>query len=159
MRDIIIGSDNAGVELKKIIIEYLSSKNVSVTDVGVASEQDETYYPYIAKRVCEAVIKSGYQKRGILICGTGIGMCMTANEFRGIRAAVCHDIYSARRSILSNDGNVLCIGARVVGTELAKTIAEEWIGLEFVDGPSTPKVKAIIEIEQENFLVGGINEK
>ena len=76
---------------------------------------------------------------------------MTANEFRGIRAAVCHDIYSARRSILSNDGNVLCMGARVIGPELAKTIVEEWIGLEFVDGPSTPKVQAIIEIERENF--------
>lgn len=152
MRDIIIGCDNAGVALKKILAEYLESKHISVTDAGVMTDQDETYYPYIAKRVCKAVIESSYEKRGILICGTGIGMCMTANEFRGIRAAVCHDIYSARRSILSNDGNILCIGARVIGPELAKTIAEEWVGLEFVDGPSTPKVQAIIEMEQENFV-------
>ena len=151
MRDIVIGCDNAGVDLKEILMDCLQSKGVFVEDVGVADPSDDTYYPYIAKRVCEKVMESGYVRRGILICGTGIGMCMTANEFRGIRPAVCHDIYSARRSILSNDGNVLCMGARVIGPELAKTIVEEWIGLEFVDGPSTPKVQAIIEIERENF--------
>ena len=76
---------------------------------------------------------------------------MTANKFKGIRAAVCHDNYSAERSILSNNGNVLCMGARVIGPELAKKIVGEWIGLEFKDGSSTPKVAEIIHIERENL--------
>lgn len=78
-------------------------------------------------------------------------MCMTANKFPGIRAAVGHDCYSAERSILSNNGNVICFGARVIGAELAKKILGEWITLEFKDGPSTPKVQAIIDIEREHI--------
>lgn len=78
-------------------------------------------------------------------------MAMTANKFKGIRAAVCHDNFSAERSKLSNDGNLLCMGARVIGTELAKKITGEWITLEFKDGRSTPKVNAIKEIEAENL--------
>lgn len=78
-------------------------------------------------------------------------MCMTANKCPGIRAAVCHDSYSAERSILSNNGNVLCMGARVIGPELAKKIVGEWITLEFQDGPSTPKVEDILRVERENM--------
>ena len=78
-------------------------------------------------------------------------MAMTANKFKGIRAAVCHDIFSTQRSILSNNGNVLCMGERVIGVELAKTLVNEWISLEFKDGPSTAKVQDIINIETENM--------
>ena len=120
MRNIVIGCDNAGVALKNIVIDFLHKKGVSVEDVGCSSESDQTLYPTIAQTVCNKVIESGYQDRGILICGTGIGMCMAANKCRGIRAAVCHDNYSAERSILSNNGNVLCLGARIIGPELAK---------------------------------------
>lgn len=151
MRTIVLGCDNAGVEMKDLIRAELDGMEVPVEDVGCFSSQDDTLYPVIAGRVCQKVMDSGYQKRGILICGTGIGMCMTANKYRGIRAAVGHDSFSARRSILSNDGNVLCLGARVIGPELAKLIVEEWVGLEFVDGPSTPKVQAIIDTEKANF--------
>lgn len=151
MRNIIIGCDNAAVELKKIIVEFLAKKGVPVEDIGCDSENDKTYYPTIAQRVCQKVIDSGYQARGILICGTGLGMCMTANKCKGIRAAVCHDSYSAERSILSNNGNVLCLGARVIGSELAKKIVGEWIELEFVDSPSTAKVADMICVEEENF--------
>lgn len=151
MRSIIIGCDNAAVELKKIIVEFLAKKGVPVEDIGCDSENDKTYYPTIAQRVCQKVIDSGYQARGILICGTGLGMCMTANKCKGIRAAVCHDSYSAERSILSNNGNVLCLGARVIGSELAKKIVGEWIELEFVDSPSTTKVADMIRVEEENF--------
>ena len=151
MRSIIIGCDNAAVELKKIIVEFLAKKGVPVEDIGCDSENDKTYYPTIAQRVCQKVIDSGYQARGILICGTGLGMCMTANKCKGIRAAVCHDSYSAERSILSNNGNVLCLGARVIGSELAKKIVGEWIELEFVDSPSTAKVADMIRVEEENF--------
>lgn len=151
MREIVIGCDNAGYEMKKIVIEQLVNMGCPVEDVGCDSASDETLYPHIAGRVCKRVIESGFAKRGVLICGTGIGMCMTANKFRGIRAAVAHDLYSARRSVLSNNGNVLCMGARVIGPELAKMIASEWVRLEFADGPSTPKVEAILQTEAANF--------
>ena len=148
---VIIGCDNAGVELKKVLLHTLQEQGIAAEDVGCADAKDETYYPYIAQALCRRVIDSGYQKRGILICGTGIGMSICANKFEGIRAAVCHDNYSAERLILSNDGNVICFGARVVGAELAKKILLEWLSLEFVDGSSTPKVEAIESIERESF--------
>ena len=148
---IIIGCDNAAVEMKNKVIELLQSKGIKVEDVGVNSADDDTYYPLVAKNVCGKIIDSGYTKDGILICGTGIGMAMAANKFKGIRAAVCHDNFSAERSRLSNDGNVLCMGARVIGIELAKKVVGEWISLEFVDGRSTPKVEAIMHIDEENM--------
>lgn len=148
---IVIGCDNAAVGLKGLIKSYVESLGYPVEDVGCFFEEDKTYYPYIAKRVCKSIIESGYDKEGILICGTGIGMAMTANKFKGIRAAVCHDNFSAERAKLSNDGNVLCMGARVIGPELAKKVTEEWLSHTFVDGGSTPKVEAIGEIEGENL--------
>lgn len=148
---IVIGCDNAAVDMKKMLIELLISKGFNIENVGVDDSADSTYYPFIAQKVCEKIIDSDYTKHGILICGTGIGMAITANKFKGIRAAVCHDNYSAERSKLSNDANVLCMGARIIGSELAKKITNEWISLEFVDGSSTPKVQAIIEIDNRNI--------
>jgi len=137
--------------MKAMLIKFLESKGVTVEDMGCDGAGDSTNYPGIAKRVCERIIASNYEKRGILVCGTGIGMAMTANKFKGIRAAVCHDNFSAERSVLSNNGNVLCMGERVIGHELAKKITGEWIALEFKDGPSTPKVREILDIEAGNF--------
>ena len=151
MREFVIGCDNAAVELKNIIKDLLIEKGIKVTDIGVNDSNDSKFYPSIAKDVCNEIINSGYEKRGILICGTGIGMAMTANKFKGIRASVCHDNYSAERSVLSNNGNVLCMGARVIGPELAKKIVKEWITLEFKDGSSTPKVEEIIMYENQNM--------
>ncbi len=151
MRTIVIGCDNAAVPMKVMLIKFLESKGINVENVGCDSADDPVNYPSIAKRACESIIASGYTKRGILVCGTGIGMCMSANKFKGIRAAVCHDNFSAERSVLSNNANVLCMGERVIGHELAKKIAGEWITLEFKDGPSTPKVEEIISIETENM--------
>jgi ribose 5-phosphate isomerase B len=148
---VVIGCDNAAVGMKNMIIKFLESKEITVENVGCDSADDATYYPLVAKRACEKIIQSGYKKRGILICGTGIGMCMTANKFKGIRAAVCHDNFSAERSILSNNGNVLCLGERVIGYELAKKITAEWVSLEFKDGSSTPKVREMINIENDNI--------
>ena len=148
---IVIGCDNAAVPMKTMLIKFLESKGVTVENVGCDSADDPTNYPAVAKRACESIIASGYKKRGVLVCGTGIGMCMTANKFKGIRAAVCHDNFSAERSILSNNGNVLCMWERVVGHELAKKIVGEWITLEFREGPSSPKVKEIIAIEAGNM--------
>lgn len=148
---VVIGCDNAAVSLKNIIITLLQKQSISYEDVGCYSEEDPSYYPLVAQKVCKKIIESNYDKRGILICGTGIGMCMTANKFKGIRAAVCHDIFSTERSILSNNSNVLCLGERVIGAELAKCMVSHWLTLTFKDGSSTPKVQAIIDIEKENF--------
>ncbi|WP_312642482.1 ribose 5-phosphate isomerase B [Hydrogenoanaerobacterium sp.] len=151
MKTIVIGCDNAAVAMKEMLVSFLESKGVAVENMGCDSPEDPTMYPNVAKKVCDKIIESGYTKRGILVCGTGIGMAMTANKFKGIRAAVCHDSFSAERSILSNNGNVLCMGERVIGHELAKKIVGEWITLKFKDGSSTPKVEEMVKIESENF--------
>jgi ribose 5-phosphate isomerase B len=150
-KKIYIGCDNAAVEMKNTVKKLIESLGYETEDVGVASDSDATYYPVIAERVAKRIIESGYKDNGVLICGTGIGMAMSANKFKGIRAAVCHDNFSAERAKLSNDANVLCMGARVIGSELAKKITKEWLSLEFVDGSSTPKVEAIKEIDAKNF--------
>lgn len=148
---LLIGCDNIAVQMKQEIIEYLQSLGHTVEDIGVNSAQEDTHYPFIAKKLCEIIIKGDYCERGILICGTGIGMAISANKFNGIRAAVCHDPYSAERAILSNNANVLCMGARVIGIELAKKIINEWISLNYIDGRSTVKLEAIHQLETKNM--------
>lgn len=150
-KQIIIGCDNAAVPLKDAIRDFVMSLGYEVEDIGCYTKEDDTYYPFVAKKLCDKIKESGYSKEGILICGTGIGMAITANKCPGIRAAVCHDNFSAERAKLSNNGNVLCMGERVIGAELAKKITREWLSLEFVDGSSTPKVEAIKEVEKINF--------
>jgi ribose 5-phosphate isomerase B len=152
MRDMVIGCDEAGVGLKNALKKLLEELHAAVEDLGVESGEDKTAYALVAARVCRRIAESGYRKRGVLICGTGIGMCMAANKFKGIRAAVCHDIFSARRSILSNKGNVACFGERVIGAELAKAILADWADLEFKGGPSAAKVAEIDKLEEENFV-------
>ena len=147
---IVIGCDNAAVELKNILIGVLMDEGFDYEDVGVGSSDDKTLYPLVAKRVCEKIIDSDYEKEGIIICGTGIGMAMTANKFPGIFAAVCHDNYAAERLRLSNNGNVICFGARIVGPELAKKILREWLSLAYVPGGgSQPKVDTMRDIDRE----------
>ncbi len=131
----------------------LLASDIEVEDIGCYSSDDTEVYPLVAKRLCEKIIESDYQKHGILVCGTGLGMCMVANKFPGIRAGVCHDAFSAERLALSNDGNVICFGERVIGTELAKTCLQIWINLAFKDGSSTPKVQTIKKIEGETMRV------
>jgi ribose 5-phosphate isomerase B len=151
MRDIVIGCDNAAVDLKNLLIAHLEKKGYKVESVGPKTADDNTYYPIVAEELSKKIQESNFEKRGILVCGTGIGMAMTANKCKGIRAAVCHDNFSAERSVLSNNANVLCMGSRVIGPELAKKIVDEWVTLEFVDGSSTPKVDTIKAIEEKNF--------
>ncbi len=148
MKKIIIGCDNAGVLMKKAIIKLLKDEGFLIEEIGVDSENDNTIYPVVAEELARRIIKSGYKDEGILVCGTGIGMAIAANKFPGIYAAVCHDIYSAERARLSNNTNVITFGARVIGVELAKKLAKEWINLEFKNGSSTPKVDKIKEIEK-----------
>lgn len=149
-KKIFIGCDNAGIALKPTVLSVLAELHCDVEDVGVLSTDDGTYYPLVAERLCRQLLAADEPAQGILLCGTGIGMAMTANKFPGIYAAVCHDIYSAERSRLSNDGNVLCMGARVIGPELARVITRRWLELTFRDGSSTPKIAAMRRIDREH---------
>ena len=151
MKTIVIGCDNAAVNMKNALMKFMQDKGYTVENVGCDSSDDPTYYPYIAEKLCEKIIESNYEKEGVLICGTGLGMAMTANKFPGIRAGVCHDSFSGERLKLSNNGNVIRFGERVVGVELAKKILGEWLTLEFKDGSSTPKVEAISIVEKKNL--------
>jgi ribose 5-phosphate isomerase B len=150
-KPIVIGCDNAAVQLKEALIGVLKEEGYSFEDVGVERSEDQTGYPVIAQRVADRIIASNYRKEGILICGTGIGMAITANKFPGIYAAVCHDTFSAERARLSNDTNVFCMGARIVAPELARKLLREWLGMEFKGGPSLAKVEAIHAIEKVNY--------
>ena len=146
---IAIGSDHLGLELKNIIRDFLKEKETEVNDFGTMSKEPIDY-PDIAEKVAKAVAK-GDCERGILICGTGIGMAIAANKVKGIRAAVCHDLYSAERSRKSNNAQIMAIGALIIGPELAKKLVEVWLNSEFQGGRSERKVKKIMEIEAENF--------
>jgi ribose 5-phosphate isomerase B len=146
---IAIGCDKWGIEYKNLVIDILQKRGCEVKDVGVGKE-DNTIYPVIGSRVAQLVQSEEYD-RGILICGTGIGMAITANKFPGIYAAVCHDIYSAQRSILSNNINVLCMGALVIGPRTVSEIVEYWLDLEFKESPSLEKINEIKSIERKNM--------
>jgi ribose 5-phosphate isomerase B len=147
---IAIGCDEAAYRLKKIIIDHLNNRNdIELVDFG-AEENQTVLYPDVAKIVAEAVA-SGEFERGILVCGTGIGMAITANKVNGIRAAVCHDPFSAERARKSNDAQVMCMGERVIGTELAKYLVDIWLKCDFSGGGSQPKVDRIREIECANM--------
>ncbi|MFA6856769.1 MAG: ribose 5-phosphate isomerase B [Treponema sp.] len=146
---IAIGCDEAAYDLKVVVIEHLKEKNIEVDDFG-AGKGETVLYPDVAIKVAEAIARGEYEK-GILMCGTGIGMCITANKVPGIRAAVCHDPYSAERSRKSNDAQIMCMGARVIGVELAKTLVDIWLGCDFSGGRSLPKIKRISEYEKSRF--------
>ena len=146
MKPIAIGADDAAFELKVKIVEYLRSAGIPVHDYGTFSA-DPSLYPDIALAVAQAVA-AGKHDRGILMCGTGIGVAITANKVPGIRAAVCHDPYSTERSRKSNDCQIMTMGSRVIGDELAKSLVDIWLAADFQGGPSALKVDRIKEIEQ-----------
>lgn len=143
---IAIGSDNLGSELKKQIIEEFSKKGHTFKDFG-SYEEGSCDYPDIAVKVADAIANEEFD-RGILICGTGIGMAIAANKVKGVYAAVCHDIYSTQRSILSNNINIMCMGALVIGSATAKALVDIWLGLEFIESPSLRKINKIKDIEK-----------
>lgn len=156
---IAIGCDEAAYSLKMEIIKHLRLKYgtaIEADDFG-ANKGEVVLYPDVAQKVAEQVA-GGHYDRGILICGTGIGMCMTANKVPGIRAAVCHDPYSAERSRKSNDAQIMCMGERVIGVELAKYIVDIWLGCDFDGGRSTAKVQRMKDIEMEYRETTSIKE-
>jgi len=142
-----IGCDEAAYDLKLVIKNHLNEKypDIEVFDFG-ADAGAVVLYPDIAYSVADAVA-AGEFDRAILVCGTGIGMAICANKVPGIRAAVCHDPFSAERARKSNNAQIMCMGERVIGTELAKYLVDIWLKCEFAGGGSAPKVARINELE------------
>ena len=144
---IAIGSDHRGVQLKARIVEMLSPRGHEFVDAGANSDQ-AVDYPDIAATVSQQVV-AGTAQRGILICGTGIGMCIAANKFPNVRAAPCHDDLTAEMSRRHNDLNVLCLSADMLGEKLIDRMVEIWLTTEFEAGRHARRVQKIDEIEAQ----------
>jgi ribose 5-phosphate isomerase B len=149
-KPIAVGADDAAFALKAKIVDYLKSKGIPVEDYGVNKPDPSVLYPDVALTVAQA-IAAGKHDRGILMCGTGIGVAITANKVPGIRAAVCHDPYSTERSRKSNDCQIMTLGSRVVGEELAKSLVDTWLASDYQGGKSAPKVERMKKIDQQFY--------
>ena len=141
-----IASDHAGYELRQKVIKHLQEKGFEVLDGGAPNGTDSYSYVDAGVKVAEDVI-SGRADRGIAICGTGVGITMAANKVKGVRACVCSEPYTAKLSRMHNDSNVLGFGARVVGVEMAKMIADAWLDAEFEGGRHQRRVDMVMDIE------------
>jgi ribose 5-phosphate isomerase B len=137
-----IASDHAGIELKKFIVQLFENKNIEIIDLG-PTEAARVDYPDFAAKVCEAVIADDFVNFGILICGSGLGMSMSANKFAGIRAALCHNEYSAKMAREHNDANIICLGERVSGLGMVENILEAWLNSSFEGGRHGSRVEKI----------------
>ena len=144
---IALGCDHGGYELKQEIIKYLEENNLPFKDFG-CYDNSSVDYPIYARKVTDA-ITHGECDKGILICGTGIGISLAANKVPGIRAAVCSEPYSAKLTVEHNNANIIAMGARVVGPELAKMIVDEFFGAEFQGGRHAVRVDMISDIEKK----------
>lgn len=145
---IVVGGDDAGVRYKSAIAADLEADDrvAEVIDVGV-DEDEDTHYPHVAVAAAR-LIADGRADRALLVCGTGLGVAISANKVRGVRAVTAHDSYSVERAVLSNNAQVLCFGERVVGLELARRLAREWLGYRFdPTSASAEKVDAISAYE------------
>lgn len=146
-----IGSDDAGIALKAALVAYLRDLGLDIDDIGVESPEtaaaSETDYPDVAERLARGIV-AGSWTRGILVCGTGIGMAIAANKVPGVRAAQAHDVYSAERARKSNDAHIVTLGARVIGVELAKTIVSAFLASEFAGGASARKVAKLEALDR-----------
>lgn len=142
-----IGADHAGYEAKETIKEYLQEKMIEVKDFGTFSKES-CHYPVFAEKVSRSVA-SGESEKGILVCGSGIGMSIAANKIKGIRAALCYEPLLAEMSRKHNDANILCLGARFSGAETIKKIIDVFLRTEFEGGRHAERVKLISDIENE----------
>jgi ribose 5-phosphate isomerase B len=145
---VVVGCDDAGLQYKEILKSDLAgdARVTEVIDVGVTADEN-TAYPHVAVEAAR-MIADGKADRALLVCGTGLGVAISANKVPGIRAVTAHDSFSVERSVLSNDAQVLCFGQRVVGIELARRLAREWLGYAFdPSSASAAKVAAISEYD------------
>ncbi|GAM78759.1 ribose 5-phosphate isomerase B [Vibrio ishigakensis] len=143
---IAIGCDHVGIEHKDLVIKHLQEKGIEVEDFGTHSTE-RTDYPKYGQAVAQAVT-SGDADQGILICGTGVGISLTANKVKGIRAVVCSDPYTAQLSKEHNNTNILAFGSRVIGIELAKMIIDSWLSAEFEGGRHQNRINMIAALEE-----------
>ena len=146
-----LGCDHAGFAIKDIVKKTIEDFGAEVLDFGTFSS-DSVDYPDFAAKVALAVSKGEAQK-GILICGSGIGVCITANKFKGVRASIAHDEYSAEQGVLHDNMNVLCLGARVVKAEIAPSLVKAFLGAEFQAGEErhARRCGKVLDIEKQNF--------
>ena len=144
---IAVGADHAGYPLKVEVVRFLEEQGHEVTDLGTHST-DPVDFPMYARQVGQAV-QLGKADRGVLVCGSGVGACVAANKLRGIRAALCHDTYTAHQGVEHDDVNVLCLGGRVVGPALAYDIVRSWLTARYLGtGRHKRRVDQILEIER-----------
>ena len=143
---IAVGCDHRGLNLKRVIMELISQEGHSYEDFG-CYDTASVDYPDIGGKVAQAVAEGSFE-HGILVCSTGIGMSMVANKVPGVRAALCHDAFSARRSREHNDANVLCLGESVIGEGLAKEIVAAYLGAKFEEGRHVKRLEKLQELEQ-----------
>jgi ribose 5-phosphate isomerase B len=143
MKAIAVGADDAGAALKEHLATYLREHDYEVKDFGNGTDQD---YPDVAAEVAESVAR-GEHDRALLVCGTGLGMAITANKVPGVRAATAHDPYSAERARKSNDAQVITMGGRVIAPEAAEMVLEHWLASEFQGGGSTAKVNKMKAVD------------
>ena len=147
---IIIASDHAGFYYKTLLLKKLQEQGYEVMDLGSYNDEPSDYPDY-AEKVANSLLKKEGEK-AVIICGSGVGVCVAANKFRGIRAGVCHDTYSAHQCVEHDDVNVLCIGQRVIGIEPAYEIVDAFINARFIDKPRYKKrLEKIIAIENKNM--------
>lgn len=145
---LVIASDHAGFELKEEVRAHLAKAGHDVTDLGAFRVEPEDDYPDFAQRAGEA-IRAGEAQRGIVICGSGVGVSIAANKIPGVRAAMCHDTYSAHQGVEHDDMNVLVLGARIVGTSLAYELVDTFLNAKFISGEErfTRRFKKLMAIE------------
>jgi ribose 5-phosphate isomerase B len=147
---IVIASDHGGFQYKNILLEQVAERGYDIKDLG-AFDESPSDYPDFAVIIAKAIL-NGSAERGILICGSGVGVCVAANKFKGIRAGVCHDTYSAHQCVEHDDVNVLCIGQRVIGIELAREIVDSFLTARFSNEQRHQKrLKKVIAIEKKNM--------
>ncbi len=147
---ICIDCDDAALNLKKVLYGHLKSKGIDITDLNYSATKENAMYPEIGFNLAKE-IQAGNYDRGISICGTGLGMAMIANKVEGVFAGTCHDVFSAQRLRKSNNAQIITMGERVIGQELAKTIIDAWLVSEFEGGGSTAKVQQMRDLEKLSF--------
>lgn len=147
-----VGSDHAGYPLKKVLVDYLASQGHEILDLGTDNEEQAVDYPDYAYAVSLKVAQREAE-RGIIVCGSGVGACIAANKMKGIYAALCHDTYSAHQGVEHDNMNVLCVGSRIIGSEVAKEIVDAFVQARFLAEQErhVRRHRKVLEIEAKNL--------
>lgn len=145
-----LGCDHAGFELKKQVEEHLEKSGYEIIDVGTDSTESVDYPDFASKVAMQ--VADGEAERGVIVCGSGVGACITANKIKGVRASVCHDEYSASQGVEHDDMNVICIGGRIINQDEAKNLVEKFLSAKFTkEERHLRRLNKVLEIEKENF--------